>query len=116
MNRIWLRLEGLLMGIASTSAYFFHLEGNWVWFVLLFFLPDLSIIGYRISPRFGAKAYNLFHTTVFPLILLMVGWFVEHDGSMMIALIWLAHIGIDRVFGFGLKYPTTFKDTHLQRL
>jgi hypothetical protein len=29
------------------------------------------------------------------------------------ALIWLAHIGMDRALGYGLKYPTTFKDTHL---
>ncbi len=33
-----------------------------------------------------------------------------------LALILFAHIGIDRLLGFGLKYPSGFKDTHLQRL
>jgi uncharacterized protein DUF4260 len=28
----------------------------------------------------------------------------------------LAHIGIDRALGLGLKYPSGFKDTHLQRV
>jgi len=32
------------------------------------------------------------------------------------ALIWLAHIGIDRALGYGLKYPTFFRDTHLQHV
>ena len=33
-----------------------------------------------------------------------------------VALIWLAHTGADRLFGYGLKYPTAFKDTHLSRV
>jgi hypothetical protein len=33
-----------------------------------------------------------------------------------VALIWFAHIGMDRTVGYGLKYPTSFKDTHLQRV
>jgi hypothetical protein len=32
------------------------------------------------------------------------------------ALIWLAHIGMDRMLGYGLKYSGGFKDTHLGRL
>jgi hypothetical protein len=35
---------------------------------------------------------------------------------LALALILFAHIGIDRWLGFGLKYPSGFKDTHLQRL
>jgi hypothetical protein len=35
---------------------------------------------------------------------------------MTFALIWLAHIGLDRTLGYGLKYPTFFEDTHLQRV
>ena len=30
--------------------------------------------------------------------------------------IWLAHIGVDRMVGYGLKYPTSSKDTHLNRV
>jgi hypothetical protein len=28
----------------------------------------------------------------------------------------VAHVGMDRAVGYGLKYPTHFKDTHLQRI
>jgi hypothetical protein len=33
-----------------------------------------------------------------------------------VALIWFAHISMDRTVGYGLKYPTSFKDTHLERV
>ena len=36
--------------------------------------------------------------------------------SIKLGLIWLAHIGMDRAIGYGLKYPTNHKDTHLQRV
>ena len=32
------------------------------------------------------------------------------------ALIWISHIGFDRLLGYGLKYPTQFRDTHLQHV
>ncbi|RKQ33951.1 DUF4260 family protein [Oceanobacillus halophilus] len=35
---------------------------------------------------------------------------------IIVGLIWTAHIGMDRMIGFGLKYPTAFKDTHIQRI
>jgi len=38
------------------------------------------------------------------------------ETGVAISLIWIAHIGIDRVLGYGLKYPTAFKDTHLQKV
>jgi hypothetical protein len=44
------------------------------------------------------------------------GVLAEADLPMQLALIWLAHIGADRALGYGLKYPTDFKDTHLQRV
>jgi hypothetical protein len=33
-----------------------------------------------------------------------------------LALIWLAHIGIDRALGYGLKYASGFGFTHLGRI
>ena len=35
---------------------------------------------------------------------------------VQLALIWLGHIGMDHALGYGLKYPTAFGDTHLQRV
>jgi hypothetical protein len=116
LNRIWLQLEGLFLLIVVAVIYFTYLHGSLVLFLLLFFVPDVGMLGYVRSIRAGAKIYNLFHTTVFPLSLLLIGWFARNEWCLQMALIWLAHIGMDRALGFGLKYSTTFKDTHLQRL
>ena len=35
---------------------------------------------------------------------------------LSIAMIWLAHIGIDRALGYGLKYFDGFAFTHLGRI
>lgn len=35
---------------------------------------------------------------------------------LSIAMIWLAHIGIDRALGYGLKYSRGFGFTHLGRI
>jgi hypothetical protein len=45
-----------------------------------------------------------------------VGVVTGSSAATKVALIWLAHIGADRLLGYGLKYPTTFKDTHLSRV
>jgi hypothetical protein len=39
-----------------------------------------------------------------------------YEVLMWPALIWLAHIGMDRSLGYGLKLPTAFQDTHLGRI
>jgi hypothetical protein len=79
-------------------------------------VPDLSFGGYLAGPRVGAWAYNSLHTTVGPIALAIVGVLADRDWCVQLALIWLAHIGLDRLLGYGLKYPTAFKDTHLQRV
>src|SRR6476661_1836887 len=93
-----------------------RLEGevgqSWIWFVVLFFAPDLSMAGYAAGNRVGAAAYNAAHTLVLPLILGAFGVLGERDLATGIALIWLAHIAMDRALGYGLKLPTGFKDTH----
>ena len=113
---IFLRLENLVVVIAAVALYF---DGDYaVWAFLVFLLaPDLSFAGYLAGPRVGAVVYDLAHTYAFPVALaagcLLAG---ESGLPVQIALIWAAHIGIDRVLGFGLKYPTEFKDTHLGRI
>jgi hypothetical protein len=90
--------------------------GSWWLFVLLLLAPDLSALGYLVNVRVGAAAYNLVHTQILPAILLAAGYFSGRQVLIYLALIWLAHIGLDRLAGFGLKYPTKFQDTHLQRV
>jgi hypothetical protein len=115
LPRLLLRAEGLAV-LAGAIALYFHLDFGWVLLVVLALAPDLSAIGYLASPRAGATAYDLAHTEVWPVALAIAGVFGGVDGLVQVALIWLAHIGADRFLGYGLKYPTSFKDTHLQRV
>ena len=109
-----LRFEGAALAILAMVLYR-ELGASWWLFVLLFLVPDLSMLGYLAGTRVGAAVYNAIHTYAIPLLLFAFGFLVERTLLMTLALIWTAHIGVDRVVGFGLKYPTAFKDTHLQR-
>lgn len=110
-----LRIEGLAALAGALTAYWFT-GGNWWLFALLLLAPDLSFIGYTAGERTGAKLYNLVHTYTVPAILGGIGWFGGIGWLLAVALIWVAHIGMDRAFGYGLKYPGSFKDTHLGRM
>lgn len=107
-----LRLEGAALFAAATGGYVLA-GGSWPLFLLRFLAPDLSMAGYLAGSRIGAASYNLFHTTILPLGLLAAGLWGGWDLCVQIAAIWLAHIGIDRALGYGLKRATAFTDTHL---
>ena len=115
LPHLLLRLEGLAVAAAAVVLYF-HEDFGWVLFVALILAPDLSFAGYAFGPKVGAIAYDLLHTEIFPVALGALGVVADSGIATKIALIWLAHIGADRLFGYGLKYPTAFKDTHFSRL
>ena len=71
------------------------------------------MIGYTSNGRVGAACYNAFHTYTAPVLLAAFGHLAGKPASLALALIWMAHIGFDRMLGFGLKYPNRFQDTHL---
>jgi hypothetical protein len=113
--RLLLHLEGAILFAAAVAA-FIHLQGS-VWlFLALILVPDLSMLGYLHNPKTGAFIYDAAHTTLSPALLLLIGLAGAIPTLVLVALIWLAHIGMDRAVGYGLKYPTHFKDTHLQRV
>ena len=91
-------------------------DHSWWLFSLLILAPDLSFLGYLAGPRACAAAYNLLHNLVLPVALGTAALLADSDTAVAVALIWLAHIGVDRLIGYGLKYPTAFKDSHLQRV
>ena len=115
MPRALLHLEGAAVFVAAAAVYF--LLGHTWWVFLLFLLaPDLSAIGYFFGPRVGSIAYNLAHTIVWPLLIGLAGWWLGWTWAAPVALIWLAHIGMDRMVGYGLKYPDAFRHTHLDQV
>ena len=112
---ILLRAEEAVLLTLTVFAYQ-HLQYSWLFFALLFFAPDLSMLGYLINPRIGAATYNFAHTLTLALALLLASYVGHWHQATAIALVWVAHIALDRLLGYGLKYPTAFKDTHLHHI
>lgn len=115
MPRTWLRLEGAAVLAASVVAFTWQL-GSWWVFAAAFLVPDLSMVGYLAGPVIGARAYNLVHSYVGPIFLAVYGIGIGRSDVVPWALIWFAHIGLDRMLGLGLKYDSAFANTHLGRI
>ena len=113
--RLLLRLEGLTLFITMTGLYALW-GGSWWIYVILFLAPDISFVGYLDSPRTGAALYNAVHSYMAPILLMAVGMALSAPLIMSVAMIWLAHIGMDRALGYGLKYVAGFGFTHLGRI
>jgi hypothetical protein len=81
--------------------------GKWWIFLLCFLLPDISLVGYIRNPKSGALIYNYAHTYLTPAVLGLLS-FRNWRAGLSASFIWVAHIGLDRMLGYGLKYPTAF--------
>jgi len=112
---VLLRVEEAFLLIAAILLYR-HLHFSWLVFGVLFLAPDLFMLGYLVSVKVGATMYNVGHWLVLPLVVFAAGCGTGSLMMMKIAVIWFSHIAFDRMLGYGLKYPTFFKDTHLQHL
>jgi hypothetical protein len=108
-----LRLEGLALFGMSILLYA-RSGATWSQFAWLFLLPDLSFAGYLLGARAGAVAYNTLHSELGPLLLAAAALTgIAPHAALPIALIWAAHVGLDRALGYGLKYADAFTHTHL---
>ncbi|HTB34639.1 MAG TPA: DUF4260 domain-containing protein [bacterium] len=112
-----LRVEGLAALVVSVLAYSLTGRGWWL-FLAAFLIPDLGLLAYYLGRRAGAWGYNITHNTVLPLLW---GLFLWKQGGLAqpdlwMPALWLAHVGWDRMLGFGLKYHPDFKVTHLQKV
>ncbi len=110
-----LRLEGVVLLGAALWVYPATGHG-WGLFLALLLVPDLSMLGYVAGPRVGAASYNAGHHLIGPALVGLVGWATGSALALAVAAIWVAHVGMDRALGYGLKYPTRFTDTHLGRV
>jgi hypothetical protein len=113
--RAVLRLEGAA-AFAAAVALYGHAGFSWPLFALLFLAPDLAMLAYLLGPRAGALVYNLAHTYALALPLALAGFYLGSALVAALGLIWIAHIGLDRMLGYGLKYRSGFGDTHLGRI
>ena len=112
----WLmQLEGLLLCICAGQAYAW-LTGDLMLLLVLFFVPDLSVLGYLFGRRVGAFCYNLAHSLTLPLLACAVGMIFKDSwgrGLMLPTMVWICHIGLNRALGYGLRYVDGFRFTHL---
>jgi Domain of unknown function (DUF4260) len=111
--RILVRVENLAVFAAALVAYA-QSGAGWGLFCALFLLPDLSLLGYLAGARIGAVSYNAAHSYVGPALLALLG--LALPGLWPWVALWIAHIGLDRALGYGLKYASAFGDTHLGRV
>jgi hypothetical protein len=111
-----LRAEGLVLLAATLTAYVWALDEP-LWLVpLLLFAPDLLMVGYARSTRAGAALYNLAHSYPAPALVGAAALAGSAPRWEAVALVWFAHIGMDRALGYGLKYDDSFTHTHLGRI
>lgn len=113
--RIVLRFEGLLVMLAAMLAYD-RFGAGWGTFAWFFLAPDLSFLGYLAGTRVGAISYNMAHSYIGAVVCLIVSQLFAAPLLLTVGIIWCAHIGFDRALGYGLKYSTGFKFTHLGRI
>lgn len=110
-----LHLDGLAVAIVAILLYR-ELGVAWWVFAVTFLAPDLALAAYLAGPRRGASVYNVVHTYLWGAALFGLGLLGAHASLMAAGLIWLTHVAVDRLVGFGLKYPDGFRRTHLQRV
>ncbi len=119
---VWQRIEGALVFVSALALARYlnllpFLGPWWVW-LLVFLAPDLGMLGYLAGPRAGATVYNALHLYGCGMAVMGISALVETESSVPFAcgLLWVAHVGFDRMLGYGLKEPTGFADTHLGRI
>lgn len=113
--KLLLRLEAA--AVLMLALIFYARLGQGIrWFAMLFLTPDLSLAGYLAGRRAGAAIYNAAHSYIAPALLLGAAYITNYQPGLSCALIWMAHIGLDRMLGYGMKYDTGFADTHLGRI
>lgn len=113
--RSWLRLEGLA-AFGAGLVIFGMSGGAWLLLVPLLLLPDVSAVGYLAGPRLGATTYNLAHSWAPGFVALAFGFWLAWPMMLALAGILIAHVGMDRAVGYGLKLSSSFQDTHLGRI
>lgn len=113
--RAWLRVEGLA-AFAAGSALYVWAGGPLLLLVPLLLAVDVSMVGYLAGPRAGAFVYNIAHNWALGLVVLGAGIVLAAPAAVIAGAVLVGHVGMDRVAGYGLKYPTAFRDTHLGRI
>lgn len=115
MIKTLVKFEGIATFLVCLYFYW-QLNASWLYFFLLWLVPDISMIGYLRNKRIGAFIYNFAHNYVLGLLIVFLGLLQNNNFITSLGLILVSHIGLDRFLGYGLKYTSGFGDTHIQKL
>ena len=116
MSVAWiLRIESAAIAVVGIVAYL-SLGGSALLLVPALLAPDLSALGYLAGPRVGAMTYNLVHNWAVASVLALLTIITGEAWPLLAAAVIAVHVGADRALGYGLKLPTSFRDTHLGRI
>lgn len=110
--KLIMKLEELAMLLIGIWAFSFQ-ELSWWWFIGLFFVPDIGMLGYLANNKIGAFFYNIFHHKALAIAIGLVGYYLKLQALEVAGIILFAHSSFDRLMGYGLKYKKGFKFTHL---
>ncbi len=110
-----LKTEELFMFVLGIFA-FNQLDFAWWWFLLLILTPDIGMLGYLVNSKVGAILYNIFHHKGLAIMVYLIGVYMSNEIVQLIGIILFSHASMDRIFGYGLKYNTSFHDTHLGKI
>ncbi|MFI5170927.1 MAG: DUF4260 domain-containing protein [Chitinophagales bacterium] len=108
-----IQLEEAGMFLLAVFLFYFQSDfSGWIFWALLI-TPDISMLGYLIDTKVGAFTYNLIHHKLVGILIYIAGIYFTIPELQLAGLILFAHSSMDRVFGYGLKYPDSFQHTHL---
>jgi hypothetical protein len=112
-----LKIEEAVMTVVGIYFLSLHNLGLsvWIW-ILLFFSPDIGMLGYLFGNKVGAISYNIFHHKGIALSIAFAGYLLSNEIMQAIGILLFTHSAFDRVLGYGLKYFSGFKHTHLGNL
>ena len=109
-----LKLEELAMLLLGIYL-FAQLNYAWWWFLVLILVPDIGMLGYLVNTKIGAITYNVFHHKGLAILIYFFGIYFEIEMLKLTGVILFAHSSLDRLFGYGLKYPDNFKKHTFRR-
>jgi hypothetical protein len=98
------RIEAAAL-LALAVVLYARLDAGWSRFALLFLAPDLAALGFLAGPTVGAACDNAAHAAVLPAALAAYGLLAHSWTALSGALIWLAHLALDRTLGYRLREP-----------
>ncbi|MCB7482292.1 DUF4260 domain-containing protein [Christiangramia sediminis] len=110
-----LKIEELAMMLMGIGAFSLQ-ELSWWWFIGLFFVPDIGMLGYILNNKWGAFFYNIFHHKGLAIGIGLLGYYLKLPDLEIAGIILFAHSSFDRFLGYGLKYKKGFKFTHLEEI